>query len=270
MFDREYEWAALTGFATDPTRGATLGVVSGRRRQGKTFLLRSLCQATGGFYFAADEATDGESLHRVGEVLADYLGSPAPLAFDSWHQVMDALLALGRDRTEPIPVVIDEFPYLGKANPRLPSIVQNALAHRPEDRRQLSPRLSRRPFGPRGPRRTRRAEQDPAGPPRPGGDPRLRHPRLARRAGTPLGASARRSPPHHPHEPALETDGHRNPPRSRTGRAGRTHTGGLRSDQPEPSGGSPSGPNPGAHTFRSGNPCGHVPRSGTGSTRPVA
>jgi AAA+ ATPase superfamily predicted ATPase len=126
MFDREYEWAALSAFATDEARGATLGVVSGRRRQGKTFLLRALCQAAGGFYFAADEAADGESLHRIGAVLAEYLDAPAALDFSDWHQVIDAVLALGRDRS--VPVVIDEFPYLARANSRLPSIIQNALA----------------------------------------------------------------------------------------------------------------------------------------------
>jgi uncharacterized protein len=126
MFDRTKEWSALTAFVADPAPGATLGVVSGRRRQGKTFLLRALCQATGGFYFAADEATDGESLHRIGAALADYLDAPAPFDFTDWHQAVDALLALGRDR--PLPVVIDEFPYLAKANPALPSVIQNALA----------------------------------------------------------------------------------------------------------------------------------------------
>jgi AAA+ ATPase superfamily predicted ATPase len=126
MFDREREWSALSAFATDDAPGATLGVVSGRRRQGKTFLLRALCQATGGFYFAAEEATDGESLRQIGAAIADHLGAPAPLSFDSWHQVVDALLSLGREH--PVPVVIDEFPYLARANPRLPSIIQNALA----------------------------------------------------------------------------------------------------------------------------------------------
>ncbi len=131
MFDREKEWRALASFATDPARGAILGVVSGRRRQGKTYLLRALCQATGGFYFAADEAADRESLNRLGVALAQHLGSPAPLVFDTWHGAVDALLALGRDRR--IPVVIDEFPYLVRANPQLPSIIQNALAPlRPE------------------------------------------------------------------------------------------------------------------------------------------
>lgn len=131
MFDRDQEWRALSVFATDPAAGARLGVVSGRRRQGKTFLLRALCQATGGFYFAADEATDRESLNRLGSALADHLGAPAPFTFETWHPAVDALLALGRDRR--VPVVVDEFPYLVRGNPQLPSIVQNALAPlRPE------------------------------------------------------------------------------------------------------------------------------------------
>ncbi|MER5778186.1 hypothetical protein ABT144_28610 [Streptomyces sp. NPDC002039] len=48
MFDRNDEWSALTRFITDPQPGATLGVVYGRRRQGKTFLL----DAAGPFHFA--------------------------------------------------------------------------------------------------------------------------------------------------------------------------------------------------------------------------
>nr|WP_323746012.1 hypothetical protein [Catenulispora pinisilvae] len=126
MFDRDREWSALTAFAADDRPGAILGVVSGRRRQGKTFLLRALCQATGGFYFAADQAADGESLRRIGAALGEHLGAPASLEFTDWHQVVDALLTLGRE--QPVPVVIDEFPYLAKANPTLPSVVQNALA----------------------------------------------------------------------------------------------------------------------------------------------
>jgi len=126
MFDRTREWRDLSAFVTDPAAGATLGVVSGRRRQGKTFLLRAVCQATDGFYFAADEATDRESLNRLGAVLAEHTGAPAPFAFETWHAAIDALLALGSRRR--LPVVIDEFPYLARANPQLPSIIQNALA----------------------------------------------------------------------------------------------------------------------------------------------
>src|ERR1700719_1837411 len=97
MFDRDVEWTELTAFVSDERAGATLGIVSGRRRQGKTFLLRALCEAAGGFYFAADEATDGESLHQMGAALGAYLRLPSALRFESWHGAFDALLALGKD-----------------------------------------------------------------------------------------------------------------------------------------------------------------------------
>jgi uncharacterized protein len=139
MFDRNYEWDALTDFAADARAGATLGVVSGRRRQGKTYLLRALCQAVGGFYFAADEAADAESLRRLGEAVAAHTGVSSPLAFAGWHEAVDALLALGGDR--PLPIAIDEFPYLVRANPQLPSILQNALAPLRAERENSRARL---------------------------------------------------------------------------------------------------------------------------------
>lgn len=125
MFDRDHEWAALTRFATDTEPGATLGVVSGRRRQGKTFLLEAACEATGGFYFGATEAADAESLRRLSSALTAHARPPSPYHFADWHEAVDALLALGTER--PVPVVIDEFPYLARANPELPSIIQNAF-----------------------------------------------------------------------------------------------------------------------------------------------
>lgn len=131
MFDREDEWAALARFVIDTRPGATLGVVSGRRRQGKTFLLDGIVRAAGGFYFGATEATDAESLGRFSRSLTEFANPPAPYHFASWFEAIDALLALGRER--PIPVVIDEFPYLVRANPELPSILQQAFGPlRPE------------------------------------------------------------------------------------------------------------------------------------------
>nr|WP_203689596.1 ATP-binding protein [Streptomyces sp. SID12488] len=125
MFDRDFEWSALSRFIADPQPGATLGVVSGRRRQGKTFLLDAACRATGGFYFGATEATDAESLRRMGTALTTHVRPASPFHFADWSEAVDALLALGSER--PVPVVIDEFPYLAKANPELPSIIQEAL-----------------------------------------------------------------------------------------------------------------------------------------------
>ncbi|MGW0608647.1 AAA family ATPase [Streptomyces sp. NPDC002644] len=125
MFDRDYEWSALTRFITDEQPGATLGVVSGRRRQGKTFLLEAACGAAGGFYFGATEATEAESLRRLSAELTAHVRPPSPFHFADWAEALDALLALGADR--PVPVVIDEFPYLARATPELPSVVRNAF-----------------------------------------------------------------------------------------------------------------------------------------------
>jgi uncharacterized protein len=139
LFDRNWEWDVLTRFVQDSTPQPTLGIVSGRRRQGKSLLLEELCAATGGFYFLATEATAADGLRLLGEDLATHLGSPAPAAFDSWRQAMDVLLELADEG--PLPVVVDEFPYLCRSAPELPSIVQRALGRRTLRRKPSSARL---------------------------------------------------------------------------------------------------------------------------------
>lgn len=126
MFDRDFEWAELIRLASHPSAEPALGVVSGRRRQGKTFLLDAVCQAVGGFYFAATEATEAESLHQFGTALAHHLGEPVPRRFAGWDEAVETMMRLASgDR--PVPVVLDEFPYLAKASPHLPSLIQRAL-----------------------------------------------------------------------------------------------------------------------------------------------
>jgi hypothetical protein len=139
MFDREREWSRLVSFVTDDQPGATLGVVSGRRRQGKSFLLDGVAREAGGFYLSATEATETESLRRVSAALTDHLDSPTPLRLASWGEVLDALLALGRDR--PVPVVLDEFPYLVRSSPSLPSVIQDAFGPRRPGRLRSRTRL---------------------------------------------------------------------------------------------------------------------------------
>ncbi|MFE3442422.1 ATP-binding protein [Nocardia sp. NPDC059180] len=136
MFDRDHEWSELTRFASFQDPRPALGVVSGRRRQGKTFLLDAVCEAMHGFYFAATEATEAESLHQFGTALAHYLGEPAPRRFTGWPEVIETIMQLATDG-RPVPVVLDEFPYLAKASPELPSLIQRAFD--PAGRRNASP-----------------------------------------------------------------------------------------------------------------------------------
>ncbi|MGY1978033.1 AAA family ATPase [Nocardia gipuzkoensis] len=139
IFDRDREWEALTRFVDDSAPGATLGVVSGRRRQGKSFLLEAVCEVADGFYFSAQEATDAESLAAIGEALSRHLDLVAPFTPAHWGQVIDVLLRMGIEGNTP--VVIDEFPYLARANPALPSIIQGAYAPRRAERTASRTRL---------------------------------------------------------------------------------------------------------------------------------
>ena len=141
VFDREFEWSALADFVGGSAAGATLGIVSGRRRQGKTLLLQELCAATGGLYFAATEATAAESLRLLAHELAEYGEQRVPLALSSWEDALDALLELGMDSGAGVPVVIDEFPYLCRPSPELPSVIQKALSPRATRRMSSRSRL---------------------------------------------------------------------------------------------------------------------------------
>jgi hypothetical protein len=136
IFDREFEWAELSRFVSYKSDDATLGVVSGRRRQGKTFLLDAMCEATGGFYFAATEATETESLRQFGATLARHVGRRSSYRFEHWDEAISELMSTPT-HGEPWPVVLDEFPFLVKASPELPSLLQQALG--PSARRGYGP-----------------------------------------------------------------------------------------------------------------------------------
>lgn len=122
VFDRHREWAGLARFATSPSEDVRLGIVSGRRRQGKTYLLDALAEAVGGFFFTATDATEVESLEGFGQAVAAYAGG-GRYAFRDWDEALERLFAVAGNRL----VVIDEFPYLSKASPSLPSVMQRAL-----------------------------------------------------------------------------------------------------------------------------------------------
>ena len=69
LFDRDAEWTGLVSFAADARPGTTLGVVSGRRRQGKSYLLQGLAAVLGGIYFPALELTEAVSLRLFADEL---------------------------------------------------------------------------------------------------------------------------------------------------------------------------------------------------------
>ncbi len=125
VFDRDFEWGELVRFATHKADGPVLGIVSGRRRQGKTFLLDALTQAAGGLMFTATEATAAESLREFGSALASFRNEPVPYRFGSWDEALSQLLHAPSGT--PLVAVLDEFPYLVRQAPELPSLIQRQL-----------------------------------------------------------------------------------------------------------------------------------------------
>ncbi|MFE3652975.1 ATP-binding protein [Streptomyces sp. NPDC059152] len=153
MFDRADEWTDLVGFACEPSPGPTLALVSGQRRQGKTFLLEAVSQATGGFYFDGQAAAEAESLRRLAERLAEHTGTARPAHWHRWDEAAEALFALGDER--PAPVILDDFPELVGHSPALPSVLHCAYLRmrqeRPDNRTRFilsgaSPAVIRRLF----------------------------------------------------------------------------------------------------------------------------
>lgn len=133
VFDREAEWADLADFVLSPSPGLRIAVVYGRRRQGKSYLLRRLADAVGGLYHLATEQAELVSLRRFGDSLATWAGLPVgSFGFGDWERALRTATEVLATRTRsgaspgvPGLLVLDEFPYLYQETPGLPSIVQS-------------------------------------------------------------------------------------------------------------------------------------------------
>jgi hypothetical protein len=130
VFDRDREWADLAEFAAADLPGLRIAVVYGRRRQGKSYLLRRLAEASGGLYHLATEQTEAVSLRRFADALAAWQGLPTgTLGFDGWERALtvatELMITRAAERGGAPLLVLDEFPYLTHETPGLPSIVQS-------------------------------------------------------------------------------------------------------------------------------------------------
>jgi AAA+ ATPase superfamily predicted ATPase len=125
IFDREHEWDDLCRFVTDDSPGLRLGVVRGRRRHGKSFLLEHLCRAVDGVYTLALRQSRAMALARFADSVSRAVGYRLG-RFDDWPAALDSAIdALSSARrAHPVLLVVDEFPYLAAGAPELPSAIQ--------------------------------------------------------------------------------------------------------------------------------------------------
>lgn len=119
LIDREKELASLErAYTVDQ---ASLVVIYGRRRTGKTTLISEFIRDKNALYFLASAESDYQNLQMFTKVATDFLDKP----FDSvskWDDVFQEIIRHPH-REKPV-IVIDEFQYLGQANPAFPSIFQ--------------------------------------------------------------------------------------------------------------------------------------------------
>jgi hypothetical protein len=127
MLDRDREWASLVGFVAGGEAKLRIGIVSGRRRHGKSFLLQHLAREVGGLYLTAvEEDSRTSALRRFSAAVAAHSGLPtSAVAMDDWEPLLRSSLTVAR-RTSATPlVVIDELPYLLRHSPEIPGLLQH-------------------------------------------------------------------------------------------------------------------------------------------------
>ncbi len=125
VYNRDIEWADLTGFVTAPGPLLRLGIMYGRRRFGKSHLLRGLVESVGGIYHLALQEERRTALDRFAASLGHHHPGTPPIRFDDWSAALSYTLnMLGERRTGPQVLVLDEYPYLRHTSPELDSTIQ--------------------------------------------------------------------------------------------------------------------------------------------------
>jgi uncharacterized protein len=128
LLSRDSEWSALSQFVTHPDPHLRLGVLSGRRRVGKSYLLRALADSMDGLYISA-VAEEGPvaARRRFASDIARYAGVGSDLFRDDtgWESLLDSAISLTtRRRGSSGLLIIDELPYWMAHFPELPGLLQ--------------------------------------------------------------------------------------------------------------------------------------------------
>lgn len=124
FIDREAELQALEReYARE---GSSFVVVYGRRRVGKTELISRFIRNRRSLYYLATEEPELQNLESFQSVAADFLHSDLLRAarISRWEDVFREIARTCGPTDERAVIVIDEFQYLGRANPAYPSIFQ--------------------------------------------------------------------------------------------------------------------------------------------------
>ena len=103
---------------------AQLIVVYGKRRVGKTELIKQFIKDKPAVYFLADKRTTIEQLRELGRIMGKYFGDNI-LAKQGFVEWLDVFIYLGeKAKKKPFVLVVDEYPYLVETDKTISSIFQ--------------------------------------------------------------------------------------------------------------------------------------------------
>ena len=104
-------------------------IIYGRRRVGKTALINEFCRDKPTIYFSALKATTDKNLTALSKAI-HLLKEPDATVFPEYKNYSDALAEISRLAQEQrIIFVIDEYPYLAKAEDSISSLLQHTIDH---------------------------------------------------------------------------------------------------------------------------------------------
>ncbi|MCH4890330.1 ATP-binding protein [Acidaminobacter sp. JC074] len=98
----------------------------GRRRVGKTELLKEFTKDKNHLFFSAEETTERLNLEKLSELYGNKINTGIGL-INSWEVIFSYLIKLSHK--ERLIIVIDEFPYLSSNNPGFLSKFQHIIDH---------------------------------------------------------------------------------------------------------------------------------------------
>lgn len=108
------------------SRDSSFVVIYGRRRVGKTTLIKEFLKDKTAFYFLATEEIESQSMKRLAGVVARTTKNRLlqNATFTDWLDLFQVIADYEPEKKKVF--VIDEFPYLVKTNSAFPSILQTA------------------------------------------------------------------------------------------------------------------------------------------------
>ena len=107
------------------------GIIYGRRRIGKSALVRYFFNGKRGIFFQTKQDTSYGNLRSFSFELNKLLGLPVSFVFSSWQEAFDSVLqAAGEER---FLFVIDEYPYIVSQDSSFPSVLQEFIDNAPDN-----------------------------------------------------------------------------------------------------------------------------------------